>query len=822
MSDKKNASPESIENNSLPVPLLGRVELELLPVTAQVLFPHNVMPLVAGKDIPADLAERFAEPGKTFGVVLARLRQEDESSTDLIADDLFRVGTQARVLKVVRFPDGTTGLVVQGVRRFRIQKLTLTPTENRFTAEVGYFLEPAFDPSDIEMAAFDRSLKQLVHKAIALSPNIPDEAAVFVENIHDPNYLSDVIVPYLSLAPTAKQEILAMDDLRTRLKAVIQLLTREIEVLEFSQKIHSSVRSEINKQQRRYYVREQMRLLQKELGDLEGNAEGGASRPGSGYSSDSDDLHDRVEKSAMPEAGKDAARREIDRMQTMQPGSPEFTVSHTYVNTLLEIPWGVFTQGTINLSEAQAILDADHYGLDKVKRRITEFLAVYSLRGNLRGPILLLVGPPGVGKTSLGRSVARALGRKFARISLGGVRDEAEIRGHRRTYIGSLPGKIVDAIKKAGSQDPVILLDEVDKLGADHRGDPASALLEVLDSEQNHAFVDHYLNVPIDLSHVLFICTANNLYSIPDPLRDRMELIELSGYTLDEKLHIAFDHLLPKVVDEHGLGDYVDLRLTPAVMGDLVQRYTREAGVRQLRRELANVARSVAHGIVTEGIESTKGTKARRRRKTIDKRFLHKALGAEKFLETQRQTALKPGVATGLAYTSVGGDVLYVETVLAKGGSGKINITGQLGDVMRESVQTALSYILANREKYGIKSNPLLKKDLHIHFPEGAVKKDGPSAGVAIFLALIGLFRGWELSPLLAMTGEISLRGDILPVGGIKEKLVAAHRHGVRQVLIPRANQKDLEELPAAVRQDIQIELMDSMDDAFSAAFPAN
>jgi len=784
--------------------------LRILPVRGTVVFPHNVMPLMAGKEWSSESIDRAIRIGGTLGV-LAQKNAKQENPTEV---DLHTVGTEARVVKVIRFPDGTYGAVVQGVRRFRVKEFIESKSPN-YVARVEY-IEAEADPENLEIVALGRGLKQLVQRAIQLSPNIPGEASLFIENVQDPAYLSDLVVPYLSVDFASKQDLLEIEDIENRLRRVHFLLTREIEILDISQRIQTEVKSEVGKQQRKYFVREQMKLLQKELGELDGKearGEKGGSEP--------QDLGERVAKADLPREARDAANRELERMALMQPGAPEYMVSHTYVSWLLDVPWNSTTQGEVDLKKARGILDEDHFGLEKVKKRILDFLAVYALRKELKGPIVLLVGPPGVGKTSLGKSVAKALGRKFVRIALGGVRDEAEVRGHRRTYIGSMPGKFVDALKKAGSMDPVILLDEVDKLASDFRGDPASALLEVLDSEQNHAFTDHYLNVPVDLSKVMFIATANSLGTIPAPLRDRMEIIELGSYTLQEKTRIAFDHLLPQVIEEHGLVGRADLRIPQVVMEEVVQHYTREAGVRQLRRELSGVARGVAREVVEKGESSGLGVGNLPKKPVVRKVTsvdLKSFLGVSPFPEQKRVSVLPVGVATGLAWTPVGGDVLFVEAVHTHGEGAKLTITGQLGEVMNESVHTALAYIRAHAAVLGVPKAELAR-DIHVHFPAGAVKKDGPSAGVAILSALVGLLSARPVSAKVAMTGEISLRGEVLPVGGIKEKVIAAHRQGVQHVILPKENARDLEDVPAEVRKELRITPVETMQEALAAVF---
>lgn len=793
--------------------------LKIVPVKNIVLFPHNVLPFTAGKEWTNESVDRAIRIGGRIGI----LAQKNPKSESPIPEDLYDIGTEAKILKVLRFPDNSYGAVVQGVRRFRILNY-INAEADHLSAEVEYLeIDAKIDESNIEVMALGKAIKQLVQRAISLSPNIPNEANLFIENVQDAAYLADLIVPYLSMDFKGKQVLLETEDLETRLRHIHSLLVREIEVLEMSQKINSDVKTEMGKQQRKYYVREQLKLLQKELGELDGKT------PGTNLN-DPSDFSERITNSKMSDETKEVALREVERMGMMQPGSPEYMVSYTYITWLLDIPWQTFTESEINLNEAQEVLNKDHYGLAKVKKRILEFLAVCALKNSFKGPILLFVGPPGVGKTSLGKSIARALGRKFTRIALGGVRDEAEIRGHRRTYIGSMPGKIADAFKKSGTMNPVILFDEIDKLASDGRGDPSSALLEVLDPEQNNIFMDHYLNVPLDLSKVFFIATANNLSSIPAPLRDRMEIVDLSSYTLEEKEHIAFDHLLPQVLEDHGMASLVNLKIDSQTMRSIIQLYTREAGVRQLKRELSGIVRGIARDCVEAGIRHQEAIKDEQENpaqaikpleKNISLDVVRKLLGASPFSDKKRPEALPIGVATGLAWTPNGGDVLYIETAASSPGSGKFGLTGQLGDVMKESVQTAFAYIRSNARLCGIDAKSVGKKDLHVHFPEGAVKKDGPSAGVATFLGIVSQFTGKAVASDLAMTGEISLRGDVLPVGGIKEKLLAAHRYGIKQVLIPQENEHDLEEIPEEVLKEMKVVPVATLNEVLSIAFQA-
>lgn len=781
--------------------------LKILPVKNSVLFPHNVLPFAAGKEWTTETVDRAVRIGGNMGI-LAQIYPEDENPPH---DELYQYGTEVKVLKIVKFPDGSHGAVLQGARRFKVLKYVNT-TLGQLSAEVEFLPDELslLDTSlDLDTQALGKAMKQLVQKAIHLSPNMPKEVSMFVDNMQEATYLAYLIIPYLSLDFPAKQKLLEIEDMCARLGHIHSLLVKEIEILEMTKKLNSDVKTELSKQQRKYFIKEQIRLLQKELGDIDGRAVSETSDP--------NDFHSRIFESKMSAETKEMAIKEAERMAMMMPGSPEYMICHNYLMWLLDIPWQKVDEKRIDLHEAKDILNKDHFGLDKVKKRILEFLAVCALKNSIKGPILLFVGPPGVGKTSLGKSIARALGRKFIRIALGGVRDEAEIRGHRRTYIGSMPGKIADSLKKAGTMNPVILFDEVDKIASDGRGDPSSALLEVLDPEQNNIFTDHYLNVPLDLSQVFFIATANSLHSIPAPLRDRMEVVELSSYTLEEKKHIAFEYLLPHVMEDHGIASHIDVKIDHETMKGIIQHYTREAGVRQLKRELAGVVRGIARECVESGYCNQQpqpnaseelASPVVKESKEVTLQTVRKMIGAFPFSDKKRPETLPIGVATGLAWTPNGGDVLYIETAASSPGTEKLAITGQLGDVMKESVQTAYAYIRAHAAELGIDILELTKKDLHVHFPEGAVKKDGPSAGIATFLGIISQFTETALAANLAMTGEISLRGDVLPVGGIKEKLLAAHRYGIQKVLIPQDNEHDLEEIPVEILKDMKVELV--------------
>jgi ATP-dependent Lon protease len=783
--------------------------LRILPIRQTVLFPHNIYPVTAGKEMSAEAIDYAIRSGATLGIVAQKSEDKDSEN-----NGLYFYGTEAKVLKIIRFPDSSSGAVFQGIRRFRIEKF-ISGDDETLTAEVEFLPNTPEESMDEENLALGKSLKQLVQKAVSLSPNIPNEANLFIESLQEPGYLADLVIPYLSIDVPTKQSLLEIVDHAQRLKKVHFYLTREIEILELSQKIQNDVKSEISKQQKKFFLKEQLRFIQKELGEVDNKPS--SPTGGSSSSRNSGDLTETLEKSAMPQEAKEIALKEVERMNMMQPGSPEYMVSHSYVNWLLDIPWGELSQGKVTLDHARKVLDEDHFGLEKLKKRILEFIAIYSLKQQSKGPILLLVGPPGVGKTSLGKSIARALNRKFVRIALGGIRDEAEIRGHRRTYIGSLPGKFAEALKKAGTMNPVILLDEIDKVSSDFRGDPSSALLEVLDPEQNHTFTDHYLNVPLDLSQVIFIATANTLQTIPAPLLDRLEKIELSGYTLQEKQNIAQKYLIPQVIEEQGLKGILDLRFLKAPLQHLIQEFTAEAGVRELKRKISALSRS----LILETLEA-KGNFKKKVIINATKDSIAKHLGRPIYLPTRKAKTLPCGVSTGLAYTSVGGDVLYIETVLTPKGNGSLSITGQLGDVMKESALTALAYLKSQSEKLHLNQTLLNKSNIHLHCPAGAIKKDGPSAGLAILSALTSQYLQIPIPSKIAMTGEISLRGDVLPVGGIKEKLIAAHRHGIQKVFLPMENEKDLDDLPKEVLSQLEIIFVQRSQDLLNQVFNLN
>ena len=764
--------------------------LGVLPLRSAVIFPGAVVPLGAGRASSVRLIEEALAGGRLVGAVMQRDPAEDAPGLA----GLHLVGTVAVIHKALKQADGTMRLVVQGLWRFRVVDLVQETPYLR--ARIERVEEGAADGLEVEALA--RSATSLFQKVVSLSPTLPDELTNIAAAAEGPGAIADAIGASLpALPPALKQELLETADVTQRLKMLVGALSKEAEVLELGSKIQSEVQSEVSKTQREYYLREQLKAIQKELGE------------GDERTQEIDALREKIEAAGMPEAVRKEALRELDRLSKMPPAAAEYTVARTYIDWLAAMPWQAETTDRVEIAAARAILDEDHEGLDKIKERILEYLAVKKIRPAGKDPILCFVGPPGVGKTSLGRSIARALGRKFHRISLGGMRDEAEIRGHRRTYIGALPGQILQGLRRAGTKNPVFMLDEIDKLGMDFRGDPASALLEVLDPEQNATFRDHYLDVAFDLSRVLFVTTANVLDTVPAPLRDRMEIIELSGYTEEEKLAIAQTHLVPKQAREHGLDPAADLAFTPEALRLLARGYTREAGVRGLEREIASVCRKVAR----RRAEGHAGPV----RVTPD--LVTSFLGVPRFeLEEIEERTRVPGVAVGLAWTPAGGDILFVEATRMKG-KGSLTLTGHLGDVMKESVQAALSWVRSHAAELGLAPDFWDASDIHVHVPAGAIPKDGPSAGVTMTTALASLLTGRPVRAGLAMTGEVSLAGRVLPVGGVKEKVLAAHRAGIRTLILPKRNEKNLlEDVPAAVRGVMTIHLVDSIPDVLRLA----
>ncbi len=770
--------------------------LSLLPLRDSVVYPMLIAPLSVGR--PSSVAllnESLNGPDRVIGVVTQREPGLDEPGFD----DVFSIGCAVIVRSLMRGPDAVR-MIVQGAARFRIVERIQTEPYLKARVEVIREDSPGTDQEE-EIEALSRSAQGLFDQAIRISPNLPDELRSLPQNVDEPGVAADLMTAHLPFVVQQKQEILEQFDLRARLRLLVQMLGREVRVLELSSKVQNEVNAELSKTQRDYYLREQLKAIQRELGEDDGLDE------------DLSEFRAKLEAIEMPQDARKAVAKEIDRLGRINPGSPEYTVSRTYVETTLALPWDKSTEDRLDLDEVRRVLDDDHAGLDKIKDRIIEFMAVRKLRKGqaVRQPILCFAGPPGVGKTSLGRSIARAMGRQFVRLSLGGLRDEAEIRGHRRTYIGSMPGQIIQGLRRAETNNPVFVLDEIDKLGSDFRGDPASAMLEVLDPEQNSAFRDHYLDVPFDLSRCFFITTANRLDTIPAPLRDRMEIIELGGYTEEEKLRIARQHLLPTQITEHGLTPG-KLKAEDAGLLEIIRHFTREAGVRNLNREIASVCRKAA-------LLFAKGRKAPLK---LSPKFVHEALGSRRFTHDEvAERELIPGVAVGLAWTPVGGDVLFIEAVKMPGKTAGLTVTGQLGDVMKESALAALSLVRSRAEILGIDPRSLDDEELHIHIPQGAVPKDGPSAGVTMVTALASLLRGCPVRARLAMTGEVTLTGQVLPVGGIKEKVLAAHRAGVTTLILPEENRKDyMEDVAEDIRASLKTVFVKEIGQVLRTALP--
>jgi ATP-dependent Lon protease len=765
--------------------------LPVLPLKDTVVFPESVTPLAIGQERSIKLVEDVVSGERVLALVTVKDAETEQPGWN----DLYRVGTAAVVHKMIKVPDGTLRILVQGARRIALDREV---TDEPYL--VGEFVERPDELEETpEVEALTRNVQNLFARVIGLVPYLPEELQLAAANVDDPSALCNLVASTLRLKTAEKQELLELTDVEARLREVSAILNRELEVFELGSKIQSQVQEEMEKGQREFFLRQQLKAIQDELG--EGDAD----------QAEVNELRSRLEELDLPEDARKAADRELGRLEKLPSAAAEYGVIRTYLDWLASLPWGKTTEDNLDLEHARMVLDEDHFDLEKVKDRILEHLAVSKLKNDLSGPILCFVGPPGVGKTSLGQSIGRALGRKFARLSVGGVRDEAEIRGHRRTYIGAMPGTIIRTLRDAESMNPVMLIDEIDKMGADFRGDPASAMLEVLDPEQNKTFRDHYLDLPFDLSKVLFICTANTLDTIPSPLLDRMDVISLSGYTEDEKFGIAKRYLLPKQLEAHGL-DRDRVRFTDNALRLIIREYTREAGVRNLERRLADVLRKGARQIA-EG-------KTRAKTLRIDERRVRSWLGPRRFEGEVRKRTSDPGVATGLAFTAVGGDILFFEAT-AYPGKGRLTITGQLGDVMQESAQAALSWVRAHAEQLGLDPSWFTEHDVHLHVPAGAVPKDGPSAGITMATAIASLVRNQPVSEDVGMTGEITLTGQVLPIGGIREKALAAQRAGLKRVIIPKDNEPDLAELPAETRRELEFVPVSSIDEVLEAAFDA-
>ena len=762
--------------------------IPLLPVRDVVVYPFMILPLFVGRE----KSVRAVDESLSRDRLILLVAQRDAEKEDPGVDEIHSVGTVAMIMRMLKMPDGRVKVLVQGLTRARV--LGIERRDPYFEARIAEIHEAEGVTSAIEVEALIRSVKELVSKSVTLGKQIAPDVVVIVSNLDHPGRLADLVASHLDLKIEQAQEVLDLFDPIQRLKKIGELLSKEIEVLEVQQRIQSQAREEMDKTHREYYLREQMKAIQKELGETDDRGQ------------ELQELEQKIKKAKMPAGVESEAKAQLGRLSRMHPDAAEASVIRTYLDWLIELPWSRQTKDKLSIKQASKILDEDHYDLEKVKERILEYLAVRKLKKKMKGPILCFVGPPGVGKTSLGRSIARAMGRKFIRISLGGVRDEAEIRGHRRTYIGALPGRIIQSIKQAGSNNPVFMIDEVDKVGTDFRGDPSSALLEVLDPEQNFSFSDHYLGVPFDLSNVMFICTANLADPIISALRDRLEIIDISGYTEEEKLHIAKRYLIPRQYQEHGI-DGKRLLITDEAILKMIDEYTREAGLRNLEREIARVCRKVAREVAEGKRGQTRATAT----------VLQRYLGAPKFLPDPEQETDEVGVATGLAWTQTGGDIIYIECSILRG-KGNLSLTGHLGEVMKESAQAALSYARSRAADLGIKDDVFTKCDIHIHVPAGAIPKDGPSAGITMATALLSALTKVPVKRGVAMTGEVTLRGKVLPVGGIKEKVLAARRMGIHTVLIPARNDKDVKELPANVKRGMEFILVDHMDRVLEGA----
>mgnify|MGYP003563021135 CR=1 FL=1 len=762
-------------------------ELPVLPIRNTVLFPGVVIPITVGRQKSIRLVKNSYRGDRIIGVIA----QKNDKTEEPGFDDLYNVGTVARIIKMLVLPDGNTTIIIQGKQRFQLKELV--KEDPYLIAKVKYLDDKFPEKSKKETKAILQSIKDGANKILKLNPEIPQEAQIAIDNIDSPSFLTHFLSSNLSVDVDDKQKLLELNNGLKRATLLLEYMMKDIQMLELKREIQNKVHTDIDQQQRDYFLRQQIKILQDELGN-------------EGPDHEIRLLKEKARKKKWEPEVREHFDKECDKIMRMNPAAAEYPVSMNYVEFLVDLPWNDFTKDNFDLKRAQKILDKDHFGLDKVKERIIEFLAVRKLKQDLKGPILCLYGPPGVGKTSLGKSIARALNRKYVRMSLGGVHDEAEIRGHRKTYVGAMPGKIIQHIKKAKSANPVIVLDEIDKVNSDFRGDPSSALLEVLDPEQNNSFSDNYLELDYNLSNVFFIATANNLDTIQPALRDRMEIIELTGYTMEEKLQIARKHLVPKQRDEHGLKAR-DVTITDAAIAKMIENYTKESGVRSLERVIGKVTRFVAKSLaIGDGYQ-----------KRINPEMVREILGVEVFDKEFYEDNHLPGVVTGLAWTPVGGEILFIESSLSKG-KGKLTLSGQLGDVMKESAMAALSYLRSNAEKLGVDYRIFENYDLHIHVPAGAVPKDGPSAGVTIFTSLASVFTQRKVKAKVAMTGEITLRGKVLPVGGIKEKILAARRAGIKEIILCRNNKKDISEIDDHYLANLKFHFVNSVDELIDLA----
>ena len=761
--------------------------LPILPLRNTVLFPGVVIPITVGRDKSIQAVKASYNKDKLIGVV----SQKDGNIEDPTPADLCQIGTVAKIIKMIKMQDGGTTIIIQGKKRFEL--LEMKEEDPFFKASVKVLVEDKVDKENQDFQAYLSNIKDLATQIIQLSPNFPSEAAMILKNIESPLFLINFVSSNLSVDVNDKQALLEQHNIKLRAEKLIQFLQQELQFVELKNKVANKTRTEIDKQQRDYFLQQQLKSIKDELG-------------GDPNEREVAEMKKKAEGKKWPEAAKKLFQNGLEKLERMHPSTPDYSVVYNHLDLLLDLPWEEYTADNYDLKNAKKVLDADHYGMGKIKNRILEYLAVLKIKGDMKSPILCFLGPPGIGKTSLGKSIAHAIGRKYIRVSLGGLHDESEIRGHRKTYIGAMPGRIVQSLRKVKTSNPVMILDEIDKIGSDHRGDPSSALLEVLDPEQNHSFYDNYLESEYDLSKTLFIATANDISRIQPALRDRLEIIDLSGYAVEEKIEIAKRHLLPKQRQAHGL-DKINFKVLDNVLEKVIEDYTRESGVRELDRQLASIMRYQAKELAYK----------HKVKPTVTKTDLHKILGQAKYSNEIYKTVNMPGVAVGLAWTYVGGDILFIEVLLAEG-KGGLKLTGNLGNVMKESVDTALTYLQSNAKKIGVDPNLFTTKAIHVHVPEGAVPKDGPSAGITMLTALTSAFTGRKVKPYLAMTGEITLRGQVLPVGGIKEKILAAKRAGMKEIILCWQNEKDINEIDHSFIKGLQFHYVKNMQQVLDLA----
>jgi ATP-dependent Lon protease len=771
---------ESNDDQAIPA------ELPLLPLRNTVLFPGVVIPITVGRDKSIKAVTDAYKADKLIGVV----SQKDSLVEEPTVSDLVDIGTIAKIIKLIKMPDGGTTVIIQGKKRFKIDEITTD--DPYFKAKITVLVEEELK-NDNDFDAMVSSIKELAGQIILLSPNLPSEASIILKNIENPSFLIHFVSSNLNSTIAEKQKLLEIHNIKARAEILMNLLQTELQYAELKNKVTNKTRAELDKQQKDYFLQQQLKAIKEELG-------------GDNFA-EIKEMQKKADAKKWPATAKEMFHKGLEKLERMHPSTPDYSVVYNHLDLMLDLPWEDYTKDQYDFKKAKKILDHDHYGMEKIKQRILEYLAVLKLKGDMKSPILCFVGPPGIGKTSLGKSIANAINRKYVRVSLGGLHDESEIRGHRKTYIGAMPGRILQSIRKIKSSNPVMILDEIDKVGTDFRGDPSSALLEVLDPEQNNNFYDNYLEMEYDLSKVLFIATANNLQNIQPALRDRLEIIDLSGYAIEEKIEIAKRHLIPKQKEAHGLKD-VSFKISDTVIEKIISEFTRESGVRELDRQLASVMRKLARTYAEKG----------KLKPTISLGDVEKILGRSRYNNEMYKTANMAGVAVGLAWTYVGGDILFIETTTSDNGKGELKLTGNLGNVMKESASTAMTYLQANAKKYGISPDVFNKKNVHVHVPEGAVPKDGPSAGITMMTALASSFTGRKVKPYLAMTGEITLRGQVLPVGGIKEKVLAAKRAGLKEIIMSVQNEKDVNEINPNFIKGLKVNYVKTMQQVLDLA----